>query len=88
MGYQSYSNQVYFFKKVVKMVKFHNEGAPGSIMADLPLVMVFDEGQNILQLVCKNNILQSQTFLSGWNSVYQKMTLVNANRLVFYNCHF
>ncbi len=69
----------YFTEKVGKKVKFHNGSAPGSITADLPLVMVFNEGQN------KNNMPQSQTFLSGWDSIYQKMTLVNANRLVFYN---
>ncbi len=79
MGYQSYSNQVLFHWKLSRKIKFHNRSAPGSVTADLLSVMVFNEGQN------KNNMLQSQTFLSGWDSIYQKMTLVNANRLVFYN---
>lgn len=76
MGYQSYPNQVLFHWERLRKIKFHNGSAPGSVTADLLLVMVFNEGQN------KNNMLQSQAFLSGWDSIYQKMTLVNANSIL------
>lgn len=41
----------YFTEKVRKKFQFRNAGAPGSVTADLPLVMVFSEGQNKLELL-------------------------------------